>query len=572
MKVELSIHAVQLKNVAGAFRGTSDPFAVLTQVATKPGTKPIVLGRTEVMKNTLSPQWVSTFTCDYQLGTQCKIAVSIFDEEKKSSNKPMGCAVFEVGELLGARGNTKAKKLPRGGTVFCMARKQVGSGVLRLQVKGANLKNVEGMLSKSDPFFELSRRVDAAGSLTYDKVFRSKTIKNNLNPEWEASAIEISTLCGGNLDLPIKFSVFDFEGSGKHVAMGSFETSVKGMQQAAASGTTMHLTQKSKDVGSITFLRADVEGMQASAGSITQGLANTHISSSIAPRSQPTLESANFIDYVSGGCDLNVVVAIDFTGSNGDPRQPGTLHHLDPHSKNAYEKAITSIVGILEAYDSDKMFPVVGFGAKYHGVVNHCFQCGPMEEVHGIDGVLTAYNQVFHSGLVMSSPTVFTGVIEMAAARAHHKFEDAKRRNQQAYTVLLIITDGAVSDPAATAASIRQISDAPLSIVIVGVGDADFSSMHFLDDEPKAKRDIVQFVEYNKHSRNSCDLSTATLCEIPAQVERYFKTKGIGPLPMVVAKEEEVFVEDEREVDLTLNISEDEIVVTSGGDDFASGF
>jgi hypothetical protein len=48
MKLELSLHASKLKNVAGAFKGTSDPFAVATLIATSQGSKPKVLGKTEV--------------------------------------------------------------------------------------------------------------------------------------------------------------------------------------------------------------------------------------------------------------------------------------------------------------------------------------------------------------------------------------------------------------------------------------------------------------------------------------------------------------------------------------------
>jgi hypothetical protein len=48
MKLEISLHATKLKNVAGAFKGTSDPFAVVTLIATKPGTTPKVIGKTEV--------------------------------------------------------------------------------------------------------------------------------------------------------------------------------------------------------------------------------------------------------------------------------------------------------------------------------------------------------------------------------------------------------------------------------------------------------------------------------------------------------------------------------------------
>jgi hypothetical protein len=89
------------------------------------------------------------------------------------------------------------------------------------------------------------------------------------------------------------------------------------------------------------------------------------------------------------------VVAIDVTGSNDDPRQPGTLHDMDSNSMNEYEKAISSIVGILEKLDGDKKFPVVVFGAKHNGVVKHCFPCGQTEKVVGVEGVLEAYNHVF---------------------------------------------------------------------------------------------------------------------------------------------------------------------------------
>lgn len=59
MKLELSLHALKLKNVAGAFKGTSDPFAVATLLSSggTASTAPRVLGKTEIVKNSLSPQW-----------------------------------------------------------------------------------------------------------------------------------------------------------------------------------------------------------------------------------------------------------------------------------------------------------------------------------------------------------------------------------------------------------------------------------------------------------------------------------------------------------------------------------
>jgi Ca2+-dependent lipid-binding protein len=149
MKVEVSIYASSLKNVAGTFKGTSDPFAVVTQVAATTGTKPKVLGKTEIVKNSLSPKWAKVFYVDCELGTPMRLAVNIFDEVKKGENKGMGSAVFDVGECLGARGNTKAKKLRQGGSLFCSVRKSEGSGVLRLKM----VSNEQVFLNRLVVFF-----------------------------------------------------------------------------------------------------------------------------------------------------------------------------------------------------------------------------------------------------------------------------------------------------------------------------------------------------------------------------------------------------------------------------------
>lgn len=47
-KVHLTLHAQKLKNVAGAFKGTSDPYAVVALVANSSTEQPRVIGKTEV--------------------------------------------------------------------------------------------------------------------------------------------------------------------------------------------------------------------------------------------------------------------------------------------------------------------------------------------------------------------------------------------------------------------------------------------------------------------------------------------------------------------------------------------
>lgn len=483
--------------------------------------------------------------------------------------------------LLGARGNTKAKALKKGGTIFAAVRKEEGSGVLRITMKGMKLKNVEGMFSKSDPFFELSRKVSAAGSLTWDNVFRSDFIKNNLNPVWKPASVELSKLCGGDLDAPILVSVYDHESKGPPVSMGSFETSVNGLLNAARMATSLELRNRGKPVGTIVVTSAEVSGHKQPGGNVVQQMNAMSVSDKPLPTPPPVPSAAasmgryDFVDYVSGGMELNVCVAIDFTGSNGDPRQPGTLHYMSPTQRNDYEKAIAAILSVLAKYDSDQQFPVLGFGAKYGGVVRHCFQCGPTQEVFGVQGVLNAYKAVFSSGLIMSGPTVFSEVIQTAAARAASAMDQAKMKGMQAYTILLILTDGAVSDPNETAQCLAAVSDAPLSVVMVGVGDADFSAMQFLDDFGQApgQRDIANFVQFNKHSMSSTSLTSETLREIPDQLVNYMTRHNLAPLPALHRSDSKISIDaEEEEIDLTLDIGEEEIVVTGGGDDFVSGF
>ena len=50
-------------------------------------------------------------------------------------------------------------------------------------------------------------------------------------------------------------------------------------------------------------------------------------------------------------------------------------------------------------------------------------------------------------------------------------------KRYQVYHVLLIITDGVISDMSQTIKAVITASELPMSIIIVGVGDADFDAM-----------------------------------------------------------------------------------------------
>jgi hypothetical protein len=115
-------------------------------------------------------------------------------------------------------------------------------------------------------------------------VYRSEDVHNNLNPEWAEVCIELSVLCGGKWDHPIKLAVFDYESSGKHIPMGSLETSVNGLKLAQERREDLKLKQKGNDVGTIEIARMSINddggGGGGGVAEVTQELQSTTISSS----------------------------------------------------------------------------------------------------------------------------------------------------------------------------------------------------------------------------------------------------------------------------------------------------
>ena len=73
--------------------------------------------------------------------------------------------------------------------------------------------------------------------------------------------------------------------------------------------------------------------------------------------------NVSFLDYIFGGCKLNLSVAIDFTASNGNQRESDSLHNMQNLHDNQYLHAIRSVGTILQYYDEDKRIPAYGFGA-----------------------------------------------------------------------------------------------------------------------------------------------------------------------------------------------------------------
>ncbi|GAA6093197.1 copine-8 isoform X1 [Tachysurus ichikawai] len=465
-------------------------------------------GRTEAISNTLNPDFVRKFILDYFFEERQNLRFDLYDLDSKSENLSkhdfLGQMYCTLGEIVGSPGSRMERTLigipgKNCGTIIVKA-EELGNcreSVL-LQFCGNNLDKKD-FFGKSDPFLVFSRSNEDG---TYTICHKTEVIKNTLDPVWQAFKIPVRALCNGDSDRSIRIEVYDWDRDGGHDYIGEFNTSYRELSKG----------QSQFSVWEVTLLSCliDVE--------------------------------VTFLDYIKGGTEINFTVAIDFTASNGNPSQPTSLHYMNPYQLNAYAMALRAVGEIIQDYDSDKMFPALGFGAKLppHGRVSHEFALNGNPEnpyCSGIEGVIEAYYQSLKN-VRLYGPTYFSPVINHVARYA------SLIKDGSEYFILLIISDGVISDMAQTKEAIVNASCLPMSIIIVGVGSAEFDEMVELDgDEVRissrgrfAERDIVQFVPFRdyidprgNHILSMARLAKDVLAEIPDQFLYYMRTRGIKP-------------------------------------------
>ena len=248
-------------------------------------------------------------------------------------------------------------------------------------------------------------------------------------------------------------------------------------------------------------------------------------------------ENYTFLDYIQAGVRIGLTIGIDFTGSNGHPLDDGTLHCLKGNKPNAYERAIKACGDIVAHYDYDQLFPVYGFGAIVNSSPNKeasmCFNLNFEEnpEIYTIDNVIKIYHDCIEKEkLTFAGPTEFTPIINSVISRVEN--------NKLEYHILMILTDGVIDDLQETIDALVESSFQPLSVIIIGIGDADFKKMEILDGDmvplvsstgKKRVRDLVQFVPFNKFQNDEKKLSMQVLEEIPKQIVDYYSQNNLNP-------------------------------------------
>ena len=240
-----------------------------------------------------------------------------------------------------------------------------------------------------------------------------------------------------------------------------------------------------------------------------------------------------FIDYLKSGVQINLAIAIDYTGSNGSPTYSSSLHYIKEGYKNDYQRVIEKCGNVVGKYDYDQMFPVWGFGGVPPGEsnVSMCFPLDPQnEEIYTIENVSKLYREKTLQ-ISFSGPTKFSPIIKRL------NDEIISQNDRTKYQVFMILSDGIIDDMVETKEQLIIGSELPLSVIIVGIGLANFDDMDVLDadDEPltyngkTSKRDLVQFVPFREFQNDDVLLAKEVLAELPRQILEYYHMQNITP-------------------------------------------
>ena len=227
--------------------------------------------------------------------------------------------------------------------------------------------------------------------------------------------------------------------------------------------------------------------------------------------------------------DLSLVIGIDYTASNeyhsiyslntSTPINDETdlyenLHWQspDPSDKNPYEQVLESLPSMIDFSKSDPLIPVFIYGdsktrqrrvralSKDHNIQE--------EPIEGIENVIKRYKEVTPT-VKTSGPTTYKPLIE--------KSIEIQRR-KGGFLLLVIIGDGPPDDYEENIEALRDATNYPIGVLVIGVGDHEENwelMPEFLEEAKLAKLDNVFFVHYTPEMSKET-LKYEALRELPA--------------------------------------------------------
>lgn len=490
-----------------------------------------LVGATETIISNQNPDFHETFEIDFVFEKEQKFRVEIWHMESSGSDGYcVGNANFTLGDIVGSQYNMKILKIEKNGS-------DAGKCVVRIDQQNDEKKfeivmdfqvlNVPkaGFFASLNTFVKIyKRRLTKAQKMNRENqdlnyedipasewllVHKTENIKETENPDFKEIKIKGSKLSDNDFNLPLKFEIMKYKLNGSHYTIGK---TFCNLNDLVIPGKSLAVRMLKPKKGNMNLVFKEFRQNQV----------------------------FHFVDYLEGGLNITQLVGIDFTASNKIPTDPESLHYINPSRLNDYQRSILSVGEILEKYNHTGLIPCYGFGAKMpgHNKAVHIF---PLTKditqpcYRSFRDLFTGYQNIINE-ITFSGPTYFAPLLREINAYAKRNYEI----NPFNYSIYLLLTDGIIQDMPETIDCIVEGSFLPLSIIIIGIGNANFDNMVVLDGDDYGltdsngrvwMRDIVQFVPFGEFEGDAIMLREQVLEEIPEQVTSFYQKINLKPQP-----------------------------------------
>lgn len=229
-QLELTLSARNLLNTD--ILSKSDPYCIVTMRESWQD-QYYEIARTEMIKDTLSPQWVRKVVVNYSFESIQRIRFEIRDEDVTISDF-LGYYETTISDLVSYTGRQYIRKLKG-----MREEKQVDCGqiivvteelssckqMVEIQFRATNLPKLNPII-RNDPFLVVSRSNEDA---SFSVVTKTDPVKSTQNPVFKPISIRIATLCNGDFERDIKIDCYDYRTNGNHFLIGSCYTTLKSL-------------------------------------------------------------------------------------------------------------------------------------------------------------------------------------------------------------------------------------------------------------------------------------------------------------------------------------------------------
>lgn len=504
------------------------------------------IGRTEVVRENKSPKFTTTFRLEHKFHEEQTYVIRVYDEDLRyatdlKEHDFVGGCVFTLGELMGAGGCTIARPLQNGKAFIILTGQEIVETreVLEFRFSGQDLgllerKNSKAQLAKDvleqmeklnvaktvldkfDPYFRLEKLNKEDQS--WKVVWKSEVVKDSQNPTWTAARIPLQLLCDDDPTSPLKITIWVWNRFAPDELVGFVETTVNELVQKAKRGIPVFdvMFEKKKILGGTKLKKTGKL-------KVLKGVV----------RDIPSM-----LQYLSGGASLNLIIGVDCSLSNGDWHDENSLHYHSSTWLNDYQAAIYKIGNIFDAYENKAEYTMWGYAARLRGVNQPYFSIG--EDLHVADDLIRAYDRLFsveNDCLKLGESADMKHIIQAGMYEAIRA-----SKVKQCYTTLVILTSGMFTDVQESIDAVcAAAEDAPLSIVIIGIGNEDFTDIQQLAGGEYGKlrhsngvpvaRHMVHFVAMSDFHGNARECIGEALREVPEQFVQHFVNNGIRPNP-----------------------------------------